>query len=98
MAERELVHRHLYPTFITPSKADLLDDQYAFTQTGSAVLRQMSTLLKTNNHVTLVSLGFSRAFDTVRHSTLTEKLSRFDLPGNIFNWLVNFLHDRRHES
>ena len=55
-------------------------------------------MLRTNAYVTLISLDFSKAFDSVRHSTLTSKLSHMDIPDNIFNWLVNFLSDRQHAT
>jgi len=48
--------------------------------------------------VTLISLDFSKAFDTVRHSTLADKLSRLDIPDCIYNWLVEFLRERRHTT
>lgn len=53
-------------------------------------------MLRDNAYVAIVSLDFSRAFDTVRHSTLVEKLSALELQDHIFNWIVNFLSGRQH--
>jgi len=61
-----------------------------------SILHHITDLLKRNTYVTLISLDFSKAFDTVRHATLAAKLSKLDLPDEIYNWLVNFLQDRAH--
>src|SRR6218665_3724183 len=55
-------------------------------------------MLKTEETVTIISLDFSKAFDTVKHSTLVKKLYRLDLPDNIYNWMVDFLLDRKHRT
>ena len=47
-------------------------------------------------YVHLISLDFSKAFDTVRHSTLISKLADFPLPNFIHNWVVAYLADRQH--
>ena len=47
-------------------------------------------------YVVLISMDFSRAFDTVRHSTLMQKILPMDIPDSIFNWLVNYFADRVH--
>jgi len=36
------------------------------------------------------ALDFSKAFDSVRHFTLTEKLAMLDLPDHVYKWLVSF--------
>ena len=41
-------------------------------------------------------MDFSRAFDTVRHSTLMQKILPMYISDNIFNWLVNYFADRGH--
>src|SRR5688572_28174460 len=100
--ERALVHEHLFPTFTTPPMSHLLNDQFAFRPTGFttaaliAILHQITVMLRTNSYVTLISLDFSKAFDTVRHDTFAEKLSGLDIQDNVYNWLINFLKDRQH--
>ena len=42
-----------------------------------------------NNFVVVVALDFSKAFDSVRHSTLLTKMAQLDLPDAVFNWLVD---------
>ena len=47
-------------------------------------------------HVHVISLDFSKAFDTARHSSLASKLATLPLPNCIYNWLLNFLSHRQH--
>ena len=42
------------------------------------------------------ALDFSKAFDSVRQSTVLKKYSFLDLPDNIYNWIVEFFRDRKH--
>jgi len=83
-------------------------DQHAFRPSGStttaliALLQKITNLLDSNAYVSVVALDYRKAFDTVRHSCLMEKLVQMDLPDNIYNWLTNFFcghsHCTRHES
>ena len=39
----------------------------------------------------LIALDFSKAFDSVKHSTLAEKkIAELPIKDNIYNWIVNF--------
>ena len=42
----------------------------------------------------LIALDFSKAFDSVKHSTLAEKIVK----DNVYNWIVNFLTDHHHQT
>jgi len=46
----------------------------------------------------VVSLDFSKAFDTVRNSTLLAKMAQFDLPVPVYNWLVDFFQGHTHRT
>jgi Reverse transcriptase (RNA-dependent DNA polymerase) len=37
----------------------------------------------------MIALDFGKAFDTVRHVTLLNKLLKIDVPGEIYNWMRN---------
>jgi len=52
--------------------------------------------LETNPYVVVIALDFSKAFDTVRHSSVMEKVAQLNLPNNVYNWLVNFLEGHSH--
>ena len=42
----------------------------------------------------MVSTDFTKAFDSVRHSTLMQKMAVVDLPDNIYNWIANYFEQR----
>jgi hypothetical protein len=100
--ERTVVRRFIYPALLTPPPSLSFSDQFAFRPTGSptaaiiSLLHTITNLLTTNPYVIVISLDFSKAFDTVRHSTLLEKLAQLDIPDNVYNWLVNFFSGHSH--
>jgi len=77
-------------------------DQFAFRSTGSttaaliALLQTISDMLISQPYVRLFALDFSKAFDTVQHSTLLEKLAKLNLPDEAYNWLKDFFDDHSH--
>jgi len=99
--ERTVVRRFLYPAFLSPP-SNLFTDQFAFRPTGSptaaiiCLLITVTNLLLTNPYVIVISMDFSKAFDTVRHSTLMEKLAQLCLPDYVYNWLANFFTGHSH--
>ena len=60
----------------------------------------ITTLLQEHNYVPLISLDFSKAFDTVRvrHHSLLSKLADFPLPDGFHNWLIDYLTNRQHQT
>src|SRR6218665_578408 len=74
--ERIVVQRYIYPAMEDPLMAAQIKDQFAFRPTGSttaaeiALLDHVTTLLRSNAYVLIVSMDFTKAFDSVRHSTL----------------------------
>jgi len=79
-------------------------DQYAFRPTGStiaavaAILQSVTELLSCNPYVVVIALDFTKAFDTVRHSTLLHKMASMDIPDEVYNWLVDFYAGRSHST
>lgn len=77
-------------------------DQYAFRPTGSpaaaliTLLHSITNLLAVNPYVIVISLDFSKAFDTVRHSTLLHKMAQLNIPDEVYNWLANFFQGHSH--
>ena len=53
-------------------------------------------MLITNPFVRVIALDFSKAFDTVRHSTLMEKMALLDIPDEAYNWLKSFFDGHSH--
>ena len=76
--ERFVVEQYLYTAFFTLSPSLTLSDQY-----GSRPLQIVTNLLTCNSYVVVIALNFSKAFDTVRHSTLLHKMAQLDLPDTV---------------
>jgi len=53
-------------------------------------------MLSDGPYVRVFSLDFSKAFDTMRHATLMEKLSTLAVPDEVYNWIKDFLEGHSH--
>lgn len=102
--EKTLVKSMLYPILTHSDHSDSFIDQYAFRPTGSTtsalifLFQQITLLLEDHDYIHLIALDFSKAFDTVRHHTLISKFSNFPLPDSLYNWLIDFLQNRSHQT
>jgi len=100
--EKHIVRTFLYPILNLPDLAEQFADQFAFRPTGSTtaalinLLHQVSIMLLSNPFVHIIALDFSKAFDTVRHSTFLEKLAEFPVPDFLYNWIQDYLGSRQH--
>ena len=89
--ERTVVTQFLYPAYLEPSIFSDLSDQFAFRPTGSttgaivSILHSVTHHLLSNSYIVVMSLDFSKAFDTVRRSALLQKLARLDMPDQVYN-------------
>jgi len=100
--ERLIITQFLYPA-ITYSNTSKFSYQYAFRPTGSptvtiiSLLHTVTHLLTNNPYVIVISLDLnSKAFDTVRHSALLDKIVKLDMPDEVYNWLVSFISGHSH--
>ena len=97
MTEKLVVRNYVQPTF----KNLDITDQYAYKPTGNTtaalidITHQTSLYLENHNYVRCVLIDFSKAFDTVNHSILIEKLKSLKLPTFIHGWILHFLTDRK---
>ena len=88
--ERLIVTQFLYPA-ITYSDISKFSDQYTFRRTGSptaaiiSLLHTVTHLLTDNPYVIVISLDFSKTFDTVRHSALLDKVAQLDMPDEVYD-------------
>jgi len=100
--ERIVVRDYIYPALLNPPPLLSFTDQFAFRPSGSTtaalitILHTVTNLLTNNQFVIIIALDFSKAFDTVRHSTLLNKYSQMDIPDHIYNWLVEYFHGHSH--
>ena len=97
LLEKMVVRNFIYPIFDHPLHADQFNDQFTFRPTGSTTCvlvnlnHILADLLQTHPYVHLIALDFSKAFDTVRHSTLLDKCRQFPILGSLYNWLARYL-------
>ena len=102
LVEKELVRTILYPALSNATTSISLSDQFAYRPTGSTttaiitMLDHITILLRSNEYVTVISMDYSKAFDTVRHSSLMNKMSNLNIPDNIYNWMINYFNERKH--
>ena len=61
-----------------------------------AILQFVTELLSCNLHVVVITLDFSKAFDTVSHSTLLHKMASMNIPDDVYSWLVDFFSGHSH--
>jgi hypothetical protein len=79
-----------------------LTDQFAFRPTGSTtaalitILSHITELLSTHPYVIMISLDFSKAFDSVRHGCLLDKMASLIIPDQAYNWMVKYFENRSH--
>ena len=55
-------------------------------------------MLRTNPYMVVIALDFSKAFNTVRHSTFAEKLASLDIPDSVYNWVISHLSGHSHKN
>lgn len=102
LLEKMLVKTFFYPLLEQSPLADLLRDQSAFRPTGSTtgamilLLDKVTNLLQTNAYVQVFALDFSKAFDSISHKPLLQKLAKTGLTDQIYNWYCSFLSGRGH--
>ena len=52
--------------------------------------------MTSNDYVRVFALDFTKAFDTVRHSSLMCKFAKINLPDAVYNWINDFFNSRTH--
>ena len=100
--EKLVVRSFIYPLYDLPQYQECFSDQFAFRPTGLttaalvSLFHHITNMLSIHTHVHVISLDYSKASDTARHSPLASKLATLPLPDCIYNWLLNFLSHRQH--
>src|SRR6218665_2901876 len=104
VVERFIVQRFIYPSLDDLSLPRSLKDQFAFRPTGSttaaaiAVLDNLTEMMAENELVLIISTDYTKEFDSIRHDAVADALLSLDMPDAIYNWLVEYLEDRRHHT
>ena len=86
-----------------PLVGPLRQDQ-SFTLTGSTIgslvhlLHNVSEQLLIHPYVHVIALDFFKAFDSLRHISLTDTMNKFKLDDQPYNWACEFLEGRNHST
>jgi len=91
--ERHIAKSYIYPSLLESPTGLCFTDQFAFRPSGSTAAATISllhrptvlTVLSTNDYVRVIALDFSKAFDTIRHAMLMEKMANLHMPDHIYN-------------
>lgn len=100
--EKGIVRNFIYPSLSDPNFSSTISDQFAFRPTGSTTAAliyltyHLTNMINQYDYVHLIALDFSKAFDTVRHSTLLQKTADLCIEDQLYNWVAHFLTDRQH--
>ena len=100
ITERLVVRDYILPAITLES----LYDQYAYKPSGSTTCalidftHRINTLLETNKYVRCIFVDLSKAFDTVCHYILAQKLIKLKMPPFIVGWIMAFLSNRTHAT
>jgi len=96
VTERLIVSKYLLPA-LSP---DQLLDQFVYKPTGSttaaliAITHLISRRLESSSYVRCILINYSKAFDTINHPILFQKLRQLNIPPNVLLWIINFLSGR----
>ena len=64
----------------------------------TTILSHVTDLLEKHPHVFVISFDYSKAFDTLSHSSVATKLAFLDIPSTIYNWILQFLSNSSHRT
>ena len=51
---------------------------------------------RTWKYFLIISIDYTKAFDSIRTDAVTDALSKLDMPDSITNWLIDYLDNRQH--
>ena len=97
-AMESIVHKHI--TKHCDKHKLLSNSQHGFRQQYSTtsnlleLLNDVTQDIDNNNNVDLITIDFSKAFDSIFHSKLVHKLYCYGIQGKLLNWIKEFLNNR----
>ena len=90
---RDALTDHLY----AQDEALIAEQQHGFVRNKACVTNLLesadliSSSLAYKKWIDVILLDFAKAFDKVPHKRLALKLQAYDISGNLFNWICDFL-------
>ena len=95
----KIVHKRLY--FFLEINKILIDNQFGFRQKHSTIdavtkfVTETCTSLDNNESTLAVYLDLSKAFDTIDHTILLNKLEFYGIRGQALDWFSSYLYQRK---
>jgi hypothetical protein len=92
---REEIMEHLL------SNKLMTNQQHGFMQNKACVTNQLETMdyitkqISDGNNVDIIYMDFAKAFDTVPHKRLIQKISAYGIKGKTLDWIRDFLSNRK---
>ena len=100
-----MLGRHIYRLLLEHLSSNQLlsDAQFGFRSGRSTVMllllatHQWHTTLESHKQVACVFFDLRKAFDSVPHQALLNKLHNLQVPGTLLLWLINYLSNRHQQ-
>ena len=97
LTERLLTNNYIIPAMLTSID---LSNQFAYLPTRSTsaalitIFSKVTSLLVSNDSVFVITFDYSKAFDTISHSSVASVLTTLPIPYNLHNWIIDYLSGR----
>lgn len=91
----------VYPIFFSQFKANIAPEQHGFLKARSTTtnltsfVEDLVEVMDAGNSVDAIYTDFSKAFDTVSHTLLIQKLEIIGVTGNMLTWCESYLQSRK---
>ena len=85
-----------YSAFESTLNSPIVSYRIVTTAALVQLFHTVTELLSDHPYVVVIALDFSKAFDTVRHITLLQKLASLDIPDCVYDWLVDYFSGHSH--
>ena len=99
----KLAEEFVVMIYMKPTVMELIDSKQFGTVPDSCTTYALISMLHTWNKDTdgngsttrvYMTFDFRKAFDLIDNNTLSEKLTKYNIPGSVMLWILDFLTDR----
>jgi hypothetical protein len=97
----KVLERCIYNHIIDEIRPLISEHQFGFLSNSSTnsqlitFFNKINTCLDNKGETDVIYFDLSKAFDSVPHPPLLDKIQTFGINGNLLNWIQNYLHSRK---